>query len=192
VLDLRGVPPLATGRGPVDAWEEWHRLQFRQRLPTFDPVLVSSFAAGLHGVASDLDVVCDTRPGGFIEAVTAAYGERPGFEHWATGTRTMIAFQGTRLPVELAGEPLPVERQTAYRHAVAHRRLAELGGEHFVATVRAIRRRDGLKTEPAIARALGLDGDPYQAVERLSDAPDDALRGLIVGSGSAAIHPRHQ
>jgi hypothetical protein len=69
-------------------------------------VLVSSSAAGLHTDARDLDIVCDTRAGGFLEAVAAACGERPGFEHWTAGTRQMILFSGERLLVELAGEAL--------------------------------------------------------------------------------------
>jgi len=180
MLDLRALPPLAGGSGPAAAWKEWLDLQFREQLSRFDPVLVSSFVAGLHTDASDLDIVCDTRAGGFLEAVRAAYGERPGFEHWTAGTRTMVAFKGQRLLVELAGEDLPVERQRAYRHAVAQRRLTALGGPDFVAAIGAVRRRDGLKTEPAIARILRLDGDPYEAIERLSDAPDHRLRDLLV------------
>jgi hypothetical protein len=46
--------------------------------------------------------------------------------------------------------------------------------------IRCIRRLDGLKTEPAIAKALGLDGDPYQAVEHLSDVTDHDLHRLLM------------
>lgn len=179
VLDLRGLPPLSDDPGPAAAWKEWLGFQFCERLARFDPVLVSSFAAGLHTDVSDLDIVCDTRAGGFLEAVGAAYGERPGFEHWTAGTRTMVAFQGQCLLVELAGEDLPVERQRAYRHAVAQRRLAALGGPAFVTAMGAVRRLDGLKTELAIARFLRLGGDPYEAVERLSEVPDRRLRELL-------------
>ena len=44
----------------------------------------------------------------------------------------------------------------------------EAGGPELAAAVRELRRREGLKTEPALAAVLGLAGDPYAAVDGLA------------------------
>jgi hypothetical protein len=174
--------------GPERARREWAELRIDEALAGLHPALVSSLASGLHAEHSDLDVVCDTRGGDLVAMARRAYGDRPGFETWTSGERTLVAFDGPTLRVEISGEARPVEEQTAYRHALVHRRLAELGGPGFAAHVRDLRARHGLKTEPALAAALGLPGDPYAAIEALADAPDDRLLELLIrapgGGGS--------
>ena len=44
-------------------------------------------------------------------------------------------------------------------------------------------RRSGLKTEPAFARALELDGDPYERLWTLSWREDDDLRAVLAAAG---------
>lgn len=171
MLDLRDLPVLeGVGDGPARADAAFAQLRIRELLAPFDPVNVSSLASGLGLEGSDLDVACDLRAPGFEEAARAAFGSHEGFELRASGGgRTLVAFAGPGLRVELVGEPLPVERQQAYRHAVAHRCAVEAGGPALAAAVRELRRRDGLKTEPALAAVLGLPGDPYAAVDALAD-----------------------
>lgn len=179
-MDLRHAPVmLAVGAGPRRAAREWERLELGRELAGFDPVVVSALASGLGADGSDLDVVCDTRAPGFVSRARAAYGARPGFVTWTTGGRTMVRFLGEELEVELAGEARPVEAQLAYRHAVAHRRLVELGGAALAARVRELRRDRALKTEPALAAALHLAGDPYERLDRLACAPAAELERLV-------------
>jgi hypothetical protein len=180
VIDLRHQPPVeGVGPGPTLALAEWEELELGDRLAPYDPVAVSSVLTGLNVELSDLDVVCDVRPPGFVQAVQAWYGERPGFKTWQSGSRTVVSFEGARLRVELVGEELAVEEQRAYVHAVAHRRLVALGGARFARAVRRVRREHRYKTEPAIALLLGLRGDPYVAVMRLACATDQELAALM-------------
>jgi hypothetical protein len=185
VIDLRHQPPVeGVGPGPSLALAEWEELKLGDRLAPYDPVAVSSMLTGLNVGLSDLDVVCDLRAAGFLETVRAWYGQRPGFETWRTGRRTVVAFDGTRLRIEIVGEELAVEEQAAYVHAVAHRRLVDLGGARFARAVRRARRERGCKTEPAIALVLGLPGDPYVAVMRLACATEQDLTALIAAVAS--------
>jgi hypothetical protein len=180
VIDLRHQPPVeGVGPGPSLALGEWEQLRLGERLAPYDPVAVSSLLTGLNVGLSDLDVVCDLRAAGFSAAVQAWYGERPGFETWQTGSRTVVSFEGGQLRIELVGERLAVEEQRAYVHAVVHRRLVDLGGARLARAVRRARREHRCKTEPAIALVLGLRGDPYVAVMRLACATDQELTALI-------------
>lgn len=180
LLDLRHLPPLTgVGDGPQRVAREFAALGLGQRLAAYDPIVVSSLASGLGSDSSDLDIVCDLREPGFLEAATAAFGDRPGFAHWTTGERTVVAFDGAELHVELVGEARPVEAQVAYRHAVAHRRLVEAAGSGLATQVRELRARRGWRTEPALSSVLELDGDPYTVLAALAVAPDARLRRLV-------------
>ena len=44
-------------------------------------------------------------------------------------------------------------------------------------------RQGGAKTEPAFAAALGLRGNPYAELYRLSRAPDAELREVLLRAG---------
>jgi Domain of unknown function (DUF4269) len=180
MMDLRRQPPAdGVGPGPSLVRTEWDELELGKRLAPYDPVAVSSMLTGLNVGPSDLDVVCDLRPGGFLQAVRAWYGDRPGFATWRSGPRTVVTFDGPHLRVELVGEERAVEEQTAYLHAVAHRRLTDLGGAAFIRAVRHARLEHGLKTEPAIAAVLGLAGEPYAGVMRLAAATEGDLVALL-------------
>ena len=176
IADLRGAAPLeGVGDGPARVAREWAASGLGVVLARWDPVVVSSAAAGLGLPGSDLDVVCDLRPPGLPtpsgRRSATVRGSRPG-----GGGRSSWSRSAARRWSELVGEPRPVEEQLAYRHAVAHRRLVLERGPAFAAEVRDLRRATGLKTEPAIARILGLDGDPYAAVERVAVEPGRARR----------------
>lgn len=67
-------------------------------------------------------------------------------------------------------------------HFVVERRLLQLAGDVLRDRVLALR-QNGARTEPAFAAALGLPGDPYMELYRLSRAPDAELRGLLIASG---------
>jgi hypothetical protein len=183
LLDLRTLSPLTgVGDGPQRAARELAALGLPGRLATYDPVCVSSLLTGLGVERSDLDVVCDLREPGFVAAATAAYGDRPGFATWeADADRTIVAFDGDELRVELVGEPKRVEAQAAYRHAVAHRRLVQAGGPALATRVRELRTRRGWKTEPALSAVLELDGDPFTALAALAVAPDARIARLVDG-----------
>jgi hypothetical protein len=167
------------GDGPQRAARELTALGLPDRLAAYDPVCVSSLLTGLGIEGSDLDLCCDLREPGFVAAATAAYGDRPGFATWTTDDRTVVAFDGEELRVELVGEEKPVEAQIAYRHAVAHRRLVEAAGPALATPVRELRARRGWKTEPALSAVLELDGDPFTVLAALAVAPDARIDRLV-------------
>lgn len=56
--------------------------------------------------------------------------------------------------------------------------LLVIGGAALRERVLALK-RNGLKTEPAFARVLGLAGDPYEALLGLEALPPEQLRALL-------------
>lgn len=106
---------------------------------------------------------------------------------WTSDTRPLIAtFTIADWPVEVFASPVPVDDQAGWRHFVAENRLLEIAGaplrDHIVT-----QRRSGMKTEPAFAKALGLRGDPYIALDALADAQHEHLQALVAAAGFAAF-----
>jgi hypothetical protein len=105
-------------------------------------------------------------------------------EQRITNERPVIlsSFRAHGWEIEIFGHPRPVREQAGWRHFLVERRLLLLGGDAFRSAVMAERRR-GLKSEPAIALALGLSGEPFEALLALQLHSDIGLRELLGRAG---------
>ena len=160
-----------------------------ERLAGFDARVAGTPPLGLDMPGSDIDVLCCAPDAhAFAAALWAAFGDAPGFTltQWRDPPRSVIAaFDVAGWRIEVYGEAAPVERQRGWRHFAVERRLLALGGPPFRYAVLELRRR-GWKTEPAVAAALGLPGDPYQALLDLADLGNADLRDALRAAGFAA------
>ena len=151
-------------------------------LAPFDPHVAGTPPLGLDLPGSDIDVICHaTDADAFTRAVWDFAGGFEAFSihQWTGDGRPVLAgFRIHGWPVELFGDARPVAQQPGWRHFEIERRLLALGGDGLRTTVMK-RRRDGLKTEPAFADILGLDGDPYLALLDLEAASDDTLAQML-------------
>lgn len=152
------------------------------RLAGFDPHVAGTPPLRLDTPASDIDLLCHAPdPTAFAAQLWRQFGAEPGFAlwQWRGAARPVLAhFRAEGWEFEIFGAAQPVEEQAGWRHFVAERRLLALGGAKLRRAVQAARRR-GMKTEPAFASVLGLQGDPYAALLPLCDAPAEALRALL-------------
>ncbi len=155
-------------------------------LDCFDPRIAGTLPLGVSLPGSDIDILCHAPEPNDVadrlwqsrERLTALTLRR-----WISGGRPLVAtFAIDDWPVEVFASPAEVERQAGWRHFVVERRLLELAGEALRQRVLGLRRA-GARTEPAFAAALGLHGDPYAALYRLSWAPDSELRELLIAAG---------
>ena len=157
-----------------------------EALAPFDPHVAGTPPLGLDLPESDIDVLCEVADGeAFTRAVWTYAGDRDKFtiRQWIGETRPIvISFEVHGWPIEVFGDPRPVVRQPGWLHFLVERRLLVLGGERFRAAIMECR-RDGLKTEPAFAAILGLDGDPYLALLDLETKSDSQLAWLLNDCG---------
>lgn len=161
-------------------------LQVLEHLAGWNPVVIGTPPLGIDVADSDIDIACHARDlDAFAAHLAAAFGALPAFEIARLEVRAVpsltcgFAFAGW--PVEIFGQDVPVAAQHGVRHFAIERRLLALLGPGFTARVLALR-RSGLKTEPAFARLLGLDGDPYEALLAVETWPDARVLALAASS----------
>jgi hypothetical protein len=90
-----------------------------------------------------------------------------------------VSFFTNSFEIEIFGQPVPTEQQNAYRHLVQINRVLVVGGEVVRQALRTLK-VGGMKTEPALAQLLNLEGDPYQAVLALEEMDDVEIQARVV------------
>ncbi len=150
------------------AYRELRQHRLFDILKPFNPVLTGTIPINIDIDTSDLDVICCfTDVELFKTTVTEAFGALPGFELRTVqfrGITTIVAnFRFDHFPVEVFGQPIPVQKQYAYRHMLIEHTLLTQRDETFRLQIIDLKRK-GYKTEPAFAHILGLTGDPYEAL----------------------------
>lgn len=137
-------------------------------LQTFDPILAGTIPINIDIETSDLDIICCFK--GKAEFKQLIKTEFAPFDNFSL-TDALINQQETVVvnftidgwPIEVFGQYIPTQEQNAYRHMIAEYMLLTHYGERFRQQVIELKKQ-GYKTEPAFAKLLGLQGDPYLAL----------------------------
>jgi len=177
------TPPANPTRLPA-AKQTLARLNLFADLAPFHPTLTGTIPLNIDIPGSDLDIICEARDlSAFAGRLAALYGHRPGFalaHQQANGLPVVVCrFQADDFPIEIFGQPRPVQAQNAWRHLLAEGRLLAMGGPAARQRIRQLKAL-GLKTEPAFAEYFALPGNPYETLYRLAAAPDADLRTLVL------------
>ena len=139
-----------------------------EKLSHYDPVLVGTLPLDIFIETSDLDILCYfENMDEFIQLLNEKFVDQSNFKLRTTtlgGIESVVAnFDHDGFAFEIVGQPVPVRDQVAYRHMINEWRILEERGDSFKKQIIELK-KSGMKTEPAFAKALGLQGDPYQAV----------------------------
>ena len=180
----RDISPLLRGNARQQrAHQTLQDLDVFSVLRDFDPVLTTTISLGIDVPSSDLDIICEVHDfERFQTTLETGFKHCDGFRVWRRTTSEMLGivanFQFQDCPIEIFGEPRPVEQQHAYRHLCVAARLLEIGGEPVRRAIQQLK-AGGLKTEPAFANYFGLSGDPYQAMLELEGPSDEELCNML-------------
>lgn len=185
---LAGIDYLMEGNPrQQEVYRVLRRLGVMEVLEPYHPVLVGTVPLDVDIPGSDLDVICHVEEGdreAFEALLKDTFGSCGDFEYAAREVdgllRQVGRFQYEGWAVEIFGQPLPVEEQNGYRHMVVEYRLLELLVDRGREAIRRLKLQ-GFKTEPAFARLLGLEGDPYKMLLDMFDWSPEQLEALAVG-----------
>jgi len=151
-------------------------------LAPFSPVLVATVCLDIDIPSSDLDIICCAPDLALFSAtVTRLYSSFKQFtlRESSRGDALVAGFWFDGIEIEIYAQTRAVSEQRAYRHLCQTARVLHYGGDVIRNGIRRLKEQ-GIKTEPALARCLGLNGDPYEGVEALEQLSDQELEDLVV------------
>lgn len=142
--------------------------QILESLAEYTPILAGTIPLNIDIESSDLDIICCyTHKNSFIESLLQLFNGFSNFNFKETSinsTETVIVnLTADNFELEIFGQNVPVKEQLAYRHMITEYSLLQHYGEELRQEIVTLKKQ-GYKTEPAFAKALGLSGDPYQAL----------------------------
>jgi hypothetical protein len=140
-----------------------------EKLSTYTPILVGTIPLNIDIETSDIDIICYVRDRHeFIEALVNYFQNMNGFKVTENTAFNSIKanFYIEDFEFEIFGQDLESLQQNAYQHMIIEHRILLEKGEKFRQRIIKLKRQ-GLKTEPAFAKLLGLDGNPYKELLNL-------------------------
>lgn len=156
-------------------------------LVAFSPTVVSTIWVELDTDASDIDIICT-----YIDEEEFVVEANKLLKRFSNSSldrnkdRVLATFNFEHFPFEIYGSKIAITDQNAYRHFKVMQRLVALNRAGLSEKIRNYK-ESGMKTEPAIAETLKLEGDPYEAVLELEQLSDQELLELAQSSmGSPA------
>lgn len=134
----------------------------------FTPVVIGTFPLDIAIETSDIDIACCFESIElFREVVRTHFNVYDGFTDSILSIRkqqTYVAnFTVANFPVEIFAQSLPVDEQYGYRHMCIEHAILQQMGLTFKEKIIACKQA-GMKTEPAFANLLHLEGDPYESL----------------------------
>jgi hypothetical protein len=137
-----------------------------EKLTPYDPLLCGTIPINISVDGSDLDIICQWQNKDlFIAHLIALFSGYERFCIWENEAieAVVASFVCKGIPVEIFGQDIPAINQNAYRHMMVEYKILMQHGETFRREIIALKEQ-GYKTEPAFAKLLALEGDPYVAL----------------------------
>ena len=144
-----------------------------ERLKKYDPIQAGTIPINIDIENSDLDVICCFKElGEFARTTKELFGQMEGFAIKTRKHQNTLSvkanFRVDDFEIEIFGQDIPTRLQNAYRHMVIEHRLLCERGEPFRQEIIKLKQQ-GYKTEPAFAKLLGIEGDPYTGLLALEN-----------------------
>ncbi len=139
-----------------------------EKLKAYAPILTGTIPIEIDLPDSDLDIICHCEDHAvFRSDVIRAFGHHQDFKLskavYQGMESTIAAFYFNGFEFELFAQNIPTQEQRAYQHMLVEYRLLQEHGPAFKQQIIALK-QSGMKTEPAFAKLLGLEGNPYLAL----------------------------
>lgn len=150
------------------AYKELMDFKLFEKLSNYQPVLCGTIPIEIDTEESDLDIICQcTDLDAFTKDIELYFNTEKNFSitRKIIGSQMSVVarFQGTNFLIEIFGQNLPIEKQNAYRHMLIEAKILKKSGNNFRKRIIELKEK-GMKTEPAFAKLLDLEGDPYLAL----------------------------
>ncbi|WP_052741896.1 DUF4269 domain-containing protein [Kiloniella litopenaei] len=158
-------------------------LNLSELLADVDYEIIGTPPLGIDIADSDIDIACfSPTPDTLAQKLSTAL-----VDYKDLSARTLsfppyktevVSFTFMDWPIEFFIQDCPLKDQFGVRHFFLEKRLLSLLGSEF--TQQLIRlKQQGMKTEPAFAKLLGITGDPYLNLLSLENLSDQKIKQLL-------------
>lgn len=152
-------------------------------LKPFSPLVAGTFPLNLNITGSDVDILVSGNDLDSVKIILQGkFGTFSNFKYTemrVQGKPTLLSsFSYQGIEFEIFAQELSSVKQRGYLHFLIEERLLKIGGDVFAEKVREVRKQ-GLKTEPAFVKVLGLTGDPYEELLVLQKKSNQELKAMI-------------
>ncbi|WP_367888708.1 MULTISPECIES: DUF4269 domain-containing protein [Cellulophaga] len=147
------------------AFSEIKKHKVLEKLKKYNPILTGTIPIEIDVPESDLDIICECQNHSEFKAyLLDQFSQKKDFKVYSILQNdiesTIAEFKTENFLFEIFGQNIPTEKQDAYRHMIIERNILEEKGFEFKQKVKDLK-SSGIKTEPAFAKLLGLEGNPY-------------------------------
>lgn len=140
-----------------------------EKLAFYHPILVGTIPINIDIENSDLDIICEVYDNDeFIDQLMAIFGTEKDFSITRSTRFNAIkaTFKIEDFEIEIFGQNTPTIQQNACRHMLIEYQLLLEKGKAFRQEIISLKKQ-GYKTEPAFAKLLGFEGNPYEELLKL-------------------------
>jgi len=172
MTDFKNIEYLKHGNAKQQqAYKALKELGVFEKLKSFSPLLTGTIPIEIDLPESDLDIICECgNHDEFTNLIIELFGQYKDFKihsHEKYGLKsTVCQFWFNNFEIEIFGQNRATENQNAYRHMLVEHKILQEKGAAFRVEIIALKAK-GLKTEPAFAELLKLEGNPYEALLKL-------------------------
>ncbi|REA64098.1 DUF4269 domain-containing protein [Dyadobacter luteus] len=167
MIDFSNIEYLKSGnKRQRDAYDLLTDNEILLHLKEFDPLLAGTIPIEIDLEHSDLDIICCSDDiDYFFQKIRQYFSHLENFtiNIRSDGQSVVASFRVDAFEIEIFGQSVPSREQFAYRHMLVEHQLLQAFGEAFRKEIIRLKSVE-YKTEPAFARALGLTGNPYEAL----------------------------
>ena len=134
-------------------------------LKEYTPILVGTIPLGIDVENSDLDIVCNVYNFKMFEEILIDnFSKYEAFRIFYKEKNILVCnFIVDKMEIEIYASNVESHKTNGYRHMIIEHKLLNLYGEKFKKKVIKLKRK-GIKTEPAFAKLLNLNGNPYESL----------------------------
>jgi hypothetical protein len=165
------------------AYKVLKKIEVFDVLTKFNPILVGTIPINIDIENSDLDIMCEVYDFDEFEKVLRTnFYKMKKFKinrYEKDGIKNMVSkFICDEFIIEIFGQSLPTVEQNGYKHMLIEKRLLNIGGDSFKRKIIQLK-KEGIKTEPAFAKCLNIEGNPYNELLKLEYFNDEKLSKMI-------------
>ncbi len=166
IVNFRTIEYLKSGNERQKlAFSEIKKHKVLEKFKKYNPILTGTIPIEIDMPESDLDIICECQNHSEFKAyLLDQFSQKKDFKVYSILQNdiesTIAEFKTENFLFEIFGQNIPTEKQDAYRHMIIERNILEEKGFEFKQKVKDLK-SSGIKTEPAFAKLLGLEGNPY-------------------------------